>query len=383
MEEMDKKLKITITGIGILVIFIAAPILSIHTQAIASKNPEEFNLLSGNIDMIIFISPQYTNDKDIMNSINTYTEAVKDDLSWDTKLIIIEKKNNNYKKIDQTIEQYYSLYDIKACIMVGEDIDTALAGDTDYMEKPSIIPWSTIGGESAYNVSELGVVLKPYKTSVCISLLYPTSELDYNKKKAQIINAFNKFSENRGNYNFQDILIFESSEIKENSKEIYHDLNKNQNSYYLEDPTYFDIQYSLNKSHSIYLVHGHSNPSGTDININNDGWFSADFTDNLDTPFFGADGCYVNGWWSNNLDNNILNPSIKSIWYGSKIFTSKNIRVMVLGLLSQNGYTYPVSFIENTMNDIIDGKTIAESMIGDIYVDSTIIIGDPTFYFNT
>jgi hypothetical protein len=54
---------------------------------------------------------------------------------------------------------------------------------------------------------------------------------------------------------------------------------------------------------------------------------------------------------------------------------------MALGLLSQNGYSIPVSFLENAMPDLLSGKTLAESMIGDTTIGDTIIIGDPTFQY--
>jgi hypothetical protein len=54
---------------------------------------------------------------------------------------------------------------------------------------------------------------------------------------------------------------------------------------------------------------------------------------------------------------------------------------MVLGLLSQNGFSYPVSFIENSLPGLFEGKTLAESMIGQTCLGENIIIGDPTFHF--
>ena len=109
---------------------------------------------------------------------------------------------------------------------------------------------------------------------------------------------------------------------------------------------------------------------------------SANNIDSLDTPFFAADGCYVSGWWSKHVDNDALDSSIDSIWYGSKIFTSGYVQVMVLGLLSQNGFSYSVSFIENVVPELIDGTTLAESMIGHIYVgDNAVVFGDPTFHY--
>ena len=150
---------------------------------------------------------------------------------------------------------------------------------------------------------------------------------------------------------------------------------------YWQDPTDEDIKKSLKESYSMYFVHGHSNPSGTSLNSVDNVWFSADNVDEINSPFFGADGCYVGGWWSDKPDSNILDSSIDSCWYGSKIFTSKDVVVMALGLLSQSGFLYSVSFIENAIPGLFAGKTLAESMIGQIYIGDTIILGDPTFHF--
>ncbi|MCK5112572.1 MAG: hypothetical protein KAQ84_03425 [Thermoplasmatales archaeon] len=379
---MEKRVFITVTVLGLIILSIGVPILSAQTQTILPQNHTMFipTNIQERIDMLIFISPQYSYDTEITTTINTYVNTVKEDLSWNSKIVSVQQKNNNYKKIDQTIEQYYSLHHIKACILVGEDIDTPLAGDCDYMEKPSTVPWSTVGGEAAYEISERGVVSKPYTTDICISLLYPTHALDYQTKKSQIIYAFNKFSINRNSY-LEDMLVFESSDLNKNSKDTYQSLSSYGNLYYFEDPSDLEVKTSLSKAYSMYFVHGHSNPSGTDINASKGGWFSADNIDQLDAPFFGADGCYVNGWWSDQTDTNTLDPSIESTWYGSKIFTSKHVKVMALGLLSQNGFSYPVSFIENALPDLLEGKTLAESMIGDTSLGNTIIIGDPTFHF--
>jgi hypothetical protein len=150
---------------------------------------------------------------------------------------------------------------------------------------------------------------------------------------------------------------------------------------YRQDPTDEDIKKSLGESCTMYFVHGHSNPSGTSLNSVDNVWFSADNVDEITAPFFGADGCYVGGWWSSQPDSKSLDSSIDCCWYGSKIFTSKDVVVMALGLLSQGGFLYSVSFIENALPGLFAGKTLAESMIGQIYIGDSIIIGDPTFHF--
>ena len=365
-------------ALGLIALFSSASIASVSAQFITPYSSPIFTTVYRNTDMLIFVSPQYAYDIEIRTAIESYISAVKEDIGWNTRMVSLTQKNNEYQTIDQTIERYYRLYKIKACIMVGEDTDTAFGGDSDYMEKPSIVPWYTIGGVDAYEVSEQGIVSRPYEMDICISLMYPTNDLDYQTKKSHIIAAFYKFSNQRHVGFDGDILVFESSDINTNSEEMYKGLDEYGNLIYTEDAS----SMSLDGSYSMYYVHGHSIPAGTDVNADDGGWFSADNVDELDTPFFGADGCYVGGWWSDKSDNNVLDSSIDCSWYGSKIFTSKSVQVMVLGLLSQNGFYYPVSFIENAVPDLLDGATLAESMIGHTYVgDNVLVYGDPTFHY--
>lgn len=380
---MNKRIIKNIIFLCVILLFVDINFNLVNAQLIKASHPSNL-LLSERLEVpniLIFVSPQYSNDFEIKTAINGYISAVKVDICWNTRIVEITDENNDYEKIDQIIENYYNCYNIKACIMVGEDIDTALAGDCNYMEQPSTIPWSTIGGNAIYERSEQGIICKPYKMDICISLIYPAHEQDYKTKKQQIISSFTKFSNDRAIKFSDDILVFESSSINTNSKEIYKNLDKNTDLYYREDPTDTDIQKSLQTPYSLYFVHGHSNPSGTSLNVKEKSWFSAEYVDEIDSPFFGADGCYVAGWWSNQKDNNVLDPSIYGTWYGSKIFSNQNTRAMVLGLLSQTGYSYTVSFIENAVTELTNGKTLAESMIGDTYIGDSIVIGDPTFYF--
>jgi len=380
---MKEKIARIIIAIGLTILFLIVYTLNASTQIV---KPNINNLTNGEtleyIDMLIFISPQYSDDIEIKNAICSYISAVKEDINWIIKIIDIEQNNNDYREIDKIIESYYDLYEIKACLMVGEDTDTALGGLNNYMKKPSLVPWFTTGREKSYELSEHGIICKPYIMDICISLMYPTGALDYQTKKTQIMSAFNKFCNLRSISNNYNITVFEGSDINYFSKQMYQNLQCFSNLYYQEDPTEEEIKTSLDESHLMYYVHGHSNPSGTDVNSNNSGWFSADNLDKIDTPFFGADGCYVGGWWSDKSDSDDLCPSIDCLWYGSKIFSSENIVVMALGMLSQNGFSYPVSFIENSIPGLLEGKTLAESMIGETCLGENIIIGDPTFHFD-
>jgi hypothetical protein len=157
------------------------------------------------------------------------------------------------------------------------------------------------------------------------------------------------------------------------------------NLYYKEDPSKSEVIGSLEGSYSMYFVEGHSTPSGTDVNSTGSSGIIASNLDELDTTFFGASGCYVDGWWSDFPDNNMLDPSITKgcPHFGAMIFTARQLRVMMLGLLCQSGYPYPISFIEQAVPDLTSGETLADSMIGNVYVgDCQTVVGDPTFYYS-
>jgi hypothetical protein len=309
--EMKEKIARTIIVIGFTILFLVVYTLGASTQIV---KPNINKLMNGEnldfVDMLIIVSPQYADDIEIKTAINSYISAVKDDIGWDVNIVDINQNNNDYKEIDIIIESYYDLYEIKACLMVGEDTDTAVGGLNNYMKKPSLVPWFTTGGEDSYDLSEQGIICKPYIMDICISLIYPTGVLDYQSKKTQIISAFNKFCNIRNISNNNNITVFEGSDINYYSKQMYQDLKYYSNLSYKEDPTEEEIKTSFDESHLMYYVHGHSNPSGTDVNLNSSGWFSADYLDNIDTPFFGADGCYVGGWWSDNPDSDELSQSI-------------------------------------------------------------------------
>ncbi|PNX46531.1 MAG: hypothetical protein BV459_06220, partial [Thermoplasmata archaeon M11B2D] len=335
-----------------------------------------------NPDLLIILSPQYSDDSDIHAAILTYRIAVKTDLGWNSQLISLQEKENTYQHIDTIIETTYQTHPLKACLMVGEDLNTALAGDSDYLEQPSTLPWATLGNITAYETTDQGILCKPSVIHLCISLLYPTHTLLYEQKKSLLLFAFEKFATQRHTIYPKTIHAMESSTLNANSKTLYQQLSAQATLIYTEDATESEILAAYTTPTSACFVHGHSNPAGTDVHRQkNTGWFTADYLNTLQTPFFGADGCYVAGWWSNQTDNNHLDPSIDACWYGSKIFTSASVQVMALGLLSQNGFLEPVSFLENVMPKLLSGTTLAEAMIGTVSIGDTVIVGDPTFHY--
>lgn len=362
-------------------------LLFISQLPIFSTNAQQTTLAqtmspTENPDLLIILSPQYTNDPEIHTAIQEYLTAVKNDLNWTATIIPIQTNENNYETIDAIIETNDNNRTVKACLMVGEDLDTALSGDSNYLEQPSILPWASLGGSHSYTTTDQGIMASPTTMQRCISLLYPPHQLPYEQKKAFLLFTFHKFTTQRYQSLQHTIRVFESSDLNTYSKSIYQTLDTISTLDYTEDPTPEEMTRLFTTPSTAIFVHGHSNPSGTAlIAQDHSGWFSAETLDAIDTPLFGADGCYVAGWWSNQKDNNNLDGSITTNYYGSKIFTSNTLQVMALGLLSQNGFPMPVSFIENAMPELLSGKTIAEAMIGDTTIGDTIIIGDPTFHY--
>ena len=355
------------------------PVFSTPASEILRANT---GALDQNPDMLIIISPQYTADNDLHTVIHSYMTAVNRDLGWTSQIISIHPDTNTYQTIDHIIETYYQYHPLKACIMVGEDLNIALGGDCDGLEQPSILPWTTLGETTAYTQTTQGILCTPSKLHLCVSLLFPPSSLPYEQKKTSLLFAFTKFSTQRYYTNEHTTRIFESSALNKYSKTLYQHLETQHPITYTEDATDAEIIYSLQESYTAYFIHGHSTPAGSDLNRqNNSGWFTAEHLDQLHTPMFGADGCYTAGWWSDQDDNNQLDQSNKKTYYGSKIFTSTTLQVLALGLLSQNGCSTPVSFIENVMPELFEGKTLAEAMIGDWTIGDYIIIGDPTFHY--
>jgi hypothetical protein len=55
--------------------------------------------------------------------------------------------------------------------------------------------------------------------------------------------------------------------------------------------------------------------------------------------------------------------------------------IIALGPLSQNGFSTPVSFLENVFLKFLTVITLAKAIIGKICFDDFIIVRDPTFHF--
>jgi len=371
-------------------------------------------ILAEKIDMLIFISPQYTNNTQVRQAIDRYVNAVKEDIGWDTKIINITPEINDFIKIDKIIEDYYrkSGGRLKGAIMVGEDINTAVKAEAPGQESPSITPWATNDDYTMIRVPETIVItddtdktseaLKGWKVlgelkrvDVVISLLYPPHNLDYQTRAQQIRSVFEKFSENRNKIHTKETVIFVDPELK-SAKELHQTLldllGGHSEIYSKESPTKEEIEGTLNGEYMLYVTDGHGTPSAVQVSPPpNRSDFYAEYLSSLNTPLFLGGGCYTEGWWSSDYScsdwwcSGQLDYSINENWFGAKIFTNPYLRVEVLGAPFQGGAESPQrNFIGMAISDLIHNKTLAESLKGDLLwnIDSSIIYGDLTFHYN-
>jgi len=54
---------------------------------------------------------------------------------------------------------------------------------------------------------------------------------------------------------------------------------------------------------------------------------------------------------------------------------------IALGFLPQNGFSTPVSFLENVFPKLLTGITLTEAIIRETCIDDFIIVRGPTFHF--
>ncbi|MBU3907063.1 MAG: hypothetical protein KKA64_02310 [Nanoarchaeota archaeon] len=334
-------------------------------------------------NMLIFISPQYSEDTDILNSINKYVVAVKKNLDWNTKIIKLDSITNKMDWIDKKIESLYNSDKIIVAMMVGEDVKTPLGEEAHgNQESPFVSTWAdTNEGINDYSCKSCSCC-KDYTPEVAISLIYPNNNLAYSTKKNQIISTFNKFAQQKQDYG-NDINLFMSEEFSTGSGnkgfsfspfgKLYLSGNLNTKI----NPTESDIFNSLSKSWKIYVAEGHADPSRTITNDDYSAQFYSKYLTDLDTALYLSNGCFTSGWFvdSSLNNNNLLDPPITSDWYGNYILINSYIRTEFNGGEGPD-FTYCVAKM------IAQGKTMAEIFIScNKNTGGVVMFGDPSLRF--
>lgn len=365
-------------------------------------NPPE-NRMKGS-ELLVFLSPQYSGSSQIIEAINEYQTAVKNDLNWDSRIILLDDQSNGIGEIRKVIRKSYRSGGIYAAFVIGEDTETLLSADASGQETPSIVPWAVLNEnfslwwrESNKSVrikvtptvrpdqldyffkEHAGSMTSPHTPNVAVSLLYPTKTHSFTTKKDWIIDALSKFSENREMVYENDIHFF----VNENTDSTAFV----ENCRGLGDVHYYTHPADSQKQSEIVAsLYGEELKLLGAFGHGNTGWahgLTAHDVNQIKTPFLAVSGCYTGGWRSNDLqgDNQFDPPASSDYWFGEQPLLHPTLRTVVAGVA--------MNFGSYGWKGLSRGQTIAESWLGtglkkppEIYIDGQIIYGDPTFHYS-
>lgn len=329
-------------------------------------------------DVIVFLSPQYGDSKDIDDAISMYATSVKNDLGWDVAVHkLTEDENSSVESIDKVIEDYYNHYPLKAIILVGEDISTCVNETLWTGDIPAISPWVTRGLEDGYTKTDNGCVdygaLHAY---IVPSLLHPHAST-FSDREAQIVSAFKKFATNRG--------LTYTEKINEDEKELVYamlstrdDIAKNLSwidkklkdlgDIYIrkEDPDRDYIDGLHGKTLKFLGLAGHGNPSSVHIDRYD---FESDDLKKIKVPVVAIIGCGTSGWWSSMTSKES---------FGETVLSNETLSVIIAGTGGLD------LFSSMCATEMAKGKTLVDILLNKKGLsDSAIIYGDPTFHYAT
>jgi len=341
------------------------------------------------IDMIVFVSPQYKDDNDILDAINIYANAVYNDIDWNIDIVKISSDKNKYDNIDKLIDDIYENNPLKACLMIGEDmsIDHCLIVSSACKQcLLSVQGWTTY--KNIYEISstcDIKTVAWDYIIDIPISLIYPSTSDSYNDKKSDIISVLNKFSINRQKtYNNNVCALFDELALEDiyHYREIFEgELPYIGDTTIIGNPEQNEVNALSERKLKLLIVAGHALSNKI---VPEPGIFWKSTLDSINVPLFIPDGCFVNGWFSNVLNDCLYSMPYNDNFFGHSIFDNPDLRVITCSIGQyEKPWESAAGFVgSGGLQRMATGMTIAEAMIG--IIDSSshcLMFGDPTFHY--
>ena len=339
---------------------------------------------SGDCDMLVFLSPQYSEELAVLHGASDYIIAVENGLGWKSKVIQLDSSTNSISWIDDTIESYDSSGDLIAALMVGEDLSMpVMFEETSNQETPMMATWADTD-EGFYHESCASLsCASDYTLEVAIAFMVPNSLEEYENKVTMLSDTFAKFAEQRTDYG--DAINFMYPEEFVSGPGIYGagfssfgNLHRAGDLYKTLNPNSGAISGSLEQSWKIFTTIGHSSPNLTEVNDDGTPRFYSSYLTGLDTGLYIADGCYTGGWYgaSGSSNNGVLDPPVTSDWWGHYVLTNPHIRTELNAGQS-------AKLMHCGIDLIAAGATMAEVVLAcDSNVHGTTIFGDPTLRFD-
>ena len=358
-KVMDNKLKlIGISTLFLLIISIVALIIpSVIAPAIipttSTIQPRTINLSSDAPLLLIFISPQYSNDNLIRSAIKNYQQTIKEKPEWNSSIILLTNNTNTIQSIDHQIETIAQHHNLTACMLIGEDITLPIKTRFNTIEKPTLTKYSTI------NTTQ---------ESICISLLQPTPTASYQQKQQELINTLNRFSTKRSLTLKHQSTIIEQKSLSTYSQQDYQKIKQTIPSTYHQNINATQLTHLIHTPQDVICLHGHGTPNQIQLNSSSKLQLSSKTASLLNTKILTIDGCYTDSIYTNNQNTPFI----------STICSSNTIHLAFFGLLSQQTQTTQQNVINTILPNLRQEPTVAQAINNALISFDFVFTGDPT-----
>lgn len=331
----------------------------LSTPSVSISNHIQTIHLSNNTPyLLIILSPQYSQDDTIIQSIHTYQQAIIEKPGWISKIIQLTNESNTIHLIDEYIETTAQRQNLTAVLLIGEDITLPIKNTYQTINKPQINTYS-ISNTSSNN-----------QKTICVSLLHPTPTATYQQKQTQIITTLNRFSTTRVLTLHNPSIIIEQESLTTYSQKDYLTLANTIQASYQQNTNPSQLISLVHTPHDIICLHGHGTPHQLQLNTTTNLKLTSDMAASLQTTILAIDGCYTDSIYSTISDS--PTPFI------STICQSNTMHIGFFGLLSQQTTNQNHNVINSILPKISSHPTIAEAISHAAVEFDFVFTGDPT-----
>jgi len=353
-------------------------------------------------EVLVLVSPEYSDSEEIDAAIRDYALAVKEDTGWDVEVVKLTRETNTVGHIRDMIANKYRTDGIFAAMLVGDDIAVPIEARYHNAEAPNLRFYSSFSFYGTVFVNSNGRTFRVLvsssssqrlidsvvtETSLCAAYETPPIQvlttlvvpkflgLSHREKVSYIASAFQKFSVNRNEDYGENIYLRVAAVLHFGLKERSFE----------EDLIDFVGRYRWLSSSISYVLTGEYGERDNDVALFGRSFklvgsfghgtpgvankLYADEVLKINTPFLVIDGCYTEGWFTENTTTG-ARWGTQHGWFGGLIFTHPTLRVV---FASANVPSYALMTLGC-------GGTVAESLFGVSY--EFVVYGDPTFHYS-
>ncbi len=406
-----------------------------------TTNIPDINTPKNNLSLLLFISPQYSNDNLIINTINQYQDSLKKE-GFSSKIIKLTNSENTIGQIRKIIlTEVKNDNSVKAGLFIGEDIVSFVIRSPN-IESPQYSPWEILDNPINYvNVSadfsseilpsysifqpsddpfifddmyaradrvwfvadDQGILPNP---DFFVSFLMPPENQLFNQRRDKIIFALDKFTQyhdnkiDYGNTIHYEIYNF-SFENNPGSTPIISLSSFNVLGNLIGQITgpNSECLFDYSTNYKAFLAWGHGDPHEV--------WASCEvYSQNLSsikTPLVIVSGCNTGGWYTNasgryidehyefypggrktHVYNALMPPNFQYTekkLLSESIFDSNNLIALESGVIQTGNQKFEKDYIDRFTYSLESGKTLAEAHLSGGSYGTLWFYGDPFFHY--